>query len=99
MCTCCATPSPPRNLPAPPESCRRSPPLYNNRALCLGRFHRRVVSVAVVERDGGVHAVLIRLRAPTAARMADMRPEIAARFSVEALRVDDAKIGIVRRNG
>ena len=55
--------------------------------------------VAVVERHRSAHAVLIGLRAPTSARMADVSPEVAAGLWVETVRVDDAKISVMRRYG
>src|SRR5262245_23464112 len=49
----------------------------DDRALGFGRLHWRIVRVAVVKTYRRAHAVLIGLRAPAAARMADMGPEKA----------------------
>ena len=52
----------------------------------FGRFHRRVVGVAVVETHRRVHAVFIMLGAPAAAGMADVGPEKSPGLGVEAMR-------------
>src|SRR5688500_7970819 len=67
----------------------------DDRALRFRRFDRRVVGVAVVQTNRRAHAVFIVLGAPTAARMAYMRPEKAARLRVETVRIDRAQVGVV----
>ena len=61
----------------------------------FGGFHRRVMRVAIVQAHRRVHAVFVVLRAPTPARMADVRPEKPPGLWVEAVRVNGAKVGVM----
>ena len=61
-------------------------------------FHRRVMRIAVIEADCRVHAVLVVLRAPASARVADMRPEKTSGLGIEAVRVNRAEIGVMAGN-
>ena len=60
-------PSPPRYLPAPPESVRSARLSHHHRALQLDALDRAVAHVALADRDGAGLAVLERPAAPAAA--------------------------------
>src|SRR5262245_27446164 len=62
----------------------------DDRISSFGGFHRRFMGIAVVEADRRIHAVLVVLRAPASAWVADMRPEKTSGLGIEAVRVNRA---------